>query len=90
MALLYWPDLGTSPYPDISTIEINTSGIVKLLNELDPSKSSGPDKIPPKLLKLLADGSFTLPSTPVLCFFKPRYCTSRLEESNCVSNIQER
>ena len=41
------PDLGTSPYPDISTIKINTPGIVKLLNELDHSKSSGPDKIPP-------------------------------------------
>ena len=49
------PDLGTSPYPDISTIEISTSGIVKLLKELDPSRSSGPDKIPLKLLKLSAD-----------------------------------
>ena len=49
------PDLGTSFYPDISTFEIEIPGIVKLLTELDPSKSSGPDKIPPKLLKLLAD-----------------------------------
>lgn len=49
------PDLGTSMYPDASAIEIGISGITKLLNELDPSKSPGPDKIPPRLLKLLAD-----------------------------------
>jgi len=49
------PDLGISPYPDISPVDINTSGIVSFLNDLDPSKSPGPDEIPPKLLKLLAD-----------------------------------
>jgi len=49
------PDLGISPYPDISPVDINTSGIVGLLSDLDPSKSQGSDKIKQKLLKLLAD-----------------------------------
>jgi len=52
------PYLGISPYPDISPVDINTSGIVRLLSDLDPSKSLGPDKIPLKLLKLLADEVF--------------------------------
>ena len=43
-----------SPYPDIPPIEVSVSGITSLLNELDPTKSPGPDKIPSILLKLLA------------------------------------
>ena len=48
------PNMGPSPYPDISEIEIITAGVKKLLQNLDPSKSQGPDKIPSKLLKLMA------------------------------------
>ena len=40
------PNMGTNLYPDIFTIEFNTSGIIKLLSKLDPSKSLGPDHIP--------------------------------------------
>ena len=35
-------DMGPSPYPEMSNIEINCEGITCLLNELDPSKSHGP------------------------------------------------
>jgi len=38
----------------MSNIEINCQGIACLLNELDPSKSHGPDDVPARLLKLLA------------------------------------
>ena len=48
------PVLDPSPYPDIPPIEVLVSGITSLLNELDPTKPSGPDKIPSNLLKLLA------------------------------------
>ena len=41
-------------YPNIPPIEFNICGVVKLLSELDPSKSPGPDHIPTRLLKLLA------------------------------------
>ena len=39
---------------NIPQIEITITGITKLLEELDLSKSPGPDKIPGKLLKLVA------------------------------------
>ena len=48
------PDMGSSPYPEMSNIEINCEDIAHLLNELDPSKSHGPDDVPARLLKLLA------------------------------------
>ena len=48
------PNMGPSTYPNMSQIEITITGITKLLRELDPSKSPGPDKIPGKLLKLVA------------------------------------
>ena len=46
--------MGNSPYQDIPFIEFDVSGITNLLNDLDPTKSSGPDHIPTKLLKVLA------------------------------------
>jgi len=46
--------MGPSPYPEMSNIEINCEGIAHLLNELDPSKSHGPDDVLAGLLKLLA------------------------------------
>ena len=48
------PNMGPSTYPDIKEIEITTAGVEKLLQDLDPSKSNGPDKIPSKLLKFMA------------------------------------
>ena len=41
-------------YPDISNFVVSTSGVTKILQELDPSKSPGPDKIPSRLLKSIA------------------------------------
>ena len=48
------PQMEDSPYQDIPSIDFDVAGIVNLLNELDPTKSSGPDCIPTKLLKTLA------------------------------------
>ena len=48
------PNMGMHQYLDAPSIDFATSGIAKLLSELDPSKSSGPDLIPPMLLKMLA------------------------------------
>ena len=46
--------MGNSPYQDIPLNEFDVFGITNLLNDLDPTKSSGPDHIPTKLLKVLA------------------------------------
>ena len=40
------PDMNLGLYPDISNFVVSTSGVTKILQELDPSKSPGPDKIP--------------------------------------------
>jgi len=44
------PQMDDSPYQDIPSIDFIVAGIAKLLSELDPTKSSGPDPIPSKLL----------------------------------------
>ena len=44
------PDLGPSPHPSCNDITFTIPGIVKLLNKLQPHKSSGPDSIPPRIL----------------------------------------
>jgi len=48
------PQMEDSPHQDIPPIDFDVAGIVKLLNELDHTKSSGPDCIPTKLLKTVA------------------------------------
>ena len=48
------PNMGTHQYSDAPSIYFATSGIAKLLSELDPSISSGPYCIPLMLLKILA------------------------------------
>ena len=45
------PDKGPSPHPDLEEVEVSTSGIRKLLEELNPTKASGPDQIPARILK---------------------------------------
>ena len=45
------PDLGPSYTADVPRITVSTPGVVKLLKDLNPSKATGPDSIPGKLLK---------------------------------------
>ena len=42
------PDMGPSPYP---SFDISAAGVAKLLQGVDPFKATGPDRIPPRLLK---------------------------------------
>ena len=49
------PDLGPSPYPSMEDITITNQGIVKLLKNLNPHKATGPDGVPAKLLKVVAE-----------------------------------
>ena len=44
------PNIGQT-FPDIEPLEITSDGIQKLLHELNPSKASGPDSIPNRILK---------------------------------------
>jgi hypothetical protein len=42
---------GVSPHPDIPPLTITTSGIRKLLDNINPHKASGPDNISGRILK---------------------------------------
>ena len=48
------PDLGPSPHPSCRYITFTEPGIIKLLQGLQPNKATGPDSIPPRILKDLA------------------------------------
>ena len=50
--ITYVPSLATSIYPDCDHITFSFEGIENLLQQLDPSKASGPDRIPTHILKL--------------------------------------
>ena len=43
-----------SPYPSMPHFEITTQGVYKILNECNPNKSPGPDKLHPYALKATA------------------------------------
>ena len=48
------PTLENSPHRDMPDIVVEVNGVRKLLQNLNPRKASGPDKIPSRLLKELA------------------------------------
>ena len=48
------PSIGDSPYPVISDLQINECTVYQLLCQLKNQKASGPDGIPPTLLKTAA------------------------------------
>ena len=45
------PTLDTSDIPDMPSIVIDTNGVTKLLQSVNPSKASGPDMLPTRVLK---------------------------------------
>ena len=49
------PTIRDPQAPAINDLEITTNGVQKLMKNLDPFKASGPDKVPPYILKELAD-----------------------------------
>jgi hypothetical protein len=46
------PEKGQSPYPDMPDIHIGEDGVLKLLNNNNSHKATGPDGIPARLLEL--------------------------------------
>ena len=44
----------TPPIPTLNSIEVTSLEVLKALNSLDPNKTTGPDKLPAKILKLTA------------------------------------
>ena len=74
----YIPSVSFPKYPNMAKIDFTTQGIVKLLHELKPGKSAGPDNIPTWILK-----EYALHIAPVLqviynTILPNRYTTKRL------------
>lgn len=69
------PKKDTSSVPSIPNIQINTEGLVKLLNNINTRKANGPDGIPNVILKEAAteiapfNSSFQSLSTPDHCLW---------------------
>ena len=49
------PEPAGEPYSPMKEIDISTEGVAKLLRKVNPNKASGPDSIPARILKELAD-----------------------------------
>lgn len=45
------PNLGESPFTTVTDITVHQSGVLKLLQQLNPHKATGPDEVSSKLLK---------------------------------------
>lgn len=49
------PDLGESPFTTVTDITVHQSEVLKLLQQLNPHKATGPDEVSSKLLKETAN-----------------------------------
>ena len=49
------PDLGPNTIPSMDHIKVTSNGVIKLLKKINPHKAAGPDNIPARLLRELAD-----------------------------------
>ena len=49
------PKMKSANHPSVSPIMVNRKGVLKLLNDINPYKATGPDAIPGRLLKSLSD-----------------------------------
>ena len=49
------PEPVGEPFPPMKELQISDEGVTKLLREVNPNKASGPDSIPARILKELAD-----------------------------------
>ena len=65
-----------SPFPPIPDIHIHPDGVAKQLNKFNLSKASGPDELPPRFRKPVADDL-----APTLCFlFQQSITTGQLAD----------
>ena len=72
------------PYPDIVELRITSDGVQKLLENLNPYKSMGPNQIHPRVLKQLATA--VAPIVAVI-FNKSLHSGEVPEEGKCCSYL---
>jgi hypothetical protein len=72
-----------SPHPTLDDLTIDVNGVTKLLRNLNPSKASGPDHIPNKILKTCAESI----APPLTCIFNRSIVTGQLPPDWRSANI---
>ena len=78
-----FPQLPGTQFPKIKPLHISENGVFMLLDRIDVSKSSGPDKLPGRLLQSLAKEI-----TPVVHFlFSQSLCTGELPTEWTQANV---
>ena len=77
-----FPQLPGTQFPKIKPLHISRNGVFMLLDRIDVSKSSGPDKLPGRLLQSLAKEI-----TPVVHFFFTSLCTGELPTEWTQANV---
>ena len=76
-----------NPFPSIKDIQVTNEGIRKLLQKLNPGKASGPDLLPARILKELAEEFSPYLTAIFQRSFLYRNRTKRLEDSKCYSHF---
>ena len=77
------PSKGPSPYPDIGDLYIDPNGVKRLLDRLNPFKSSGPDDLSARVLK-----ECSAEIAPVLaCIFNKSLAQSRVPDDWLQANV---
>ena len=78
-----FPQLPGTQFPKIKPLHISENGVFMLLDRIDVSESSGPDKLPGRLLQSLAKEI-----TPVIHFiFTQSLCTGELPAEWTQANV---
>ena len=78
-----FPQLPGTQFPKMKPLHISENGVFMLLDRIDVSKSSGPDKLPGRLLQSLAKEI-----TPVVHFiFTQSLCTGKLPTEWTQANV---
>ena len=78
-----FPQLSSTQFPKIKPLHISENGVFILLDRIDVSKSSGPDKLPGRLLQSLAK-EITL---VVHFIFTQSLCTGKLPTEGTQANV---
>ena len=84
------PDKGHSPHSKMSQINISSAGVSKLLCNLNPHKTCGPDNIHGRVLKELNEQVAPISTSIFSKSLKFRRNTQRLEACKRSASIQQR
>ena len=84
------PSMGESTFPDVQPIKISVDGVCKLLKDTNITKATGPDSIPARILKEMAEDIAPIMTVYLPTVTRYRWSSPRLEDCKYSANIQKR